>query len=73
MYHVAPEELRRRGIDRLPQTMAEAVAAFEADGLSRAVMGDKMFAAFAAYKKDEWRRYHTHVSDWELSQYLKFF
>jgi glutamine synthetase len=43
------------------------------DALSRAVMGDKMFAAFTAYKKDEWRRYHTHVSDWELNQYLRFF
>jgi glutamine synthetase len=73
MYHVAPEELRRRGIDRLPQTLAEAVAAFEADPLSRAVMGDKMFGAFVAYKKEEWRRYHTHVSDWELKEYLRFF
>jgi glutamine synthetase len=73
MYLVAPEEQRRRGIERLPQTLAEAVAAFEADPLSRAVMGDKMFTAFAAYKKEEWRRYHTHVSDWELKEYLRFF
>jgi len=73
MYLVAPEEQRRRGIERLPQTLAEAVAAFEADPLSRAVMGDKMFEAFAAYKKEEWRRYHTHVSDWELKEYLRFY
>jgi glutamine synthetase len=73
MYLIDREERRRRGIDRLPQTLAEAIAAFEADPLSRQVMGDKMFAAYAAYKHEEWRRYHTHVSDWELNEYLRFF
>jgi len=73
MYLVAPEELKRRGIERLPQTLAEAVAEFEKDPLSRQVMGDKMFGAFTAYKKEEWRKYHTHISDWELKEYLRFF
>jgi len=73
MYHVAPDELRRRGIERLPQTLAEAVAEFERDPLSRDVMGDAMYRAFVAYKTEEWRKYHTHVSDWELKEYLRFF
>jgi glutamine synthetase len=73
MYLVAPDELRRRGIERLPQTLAEAIAEFEKDELSRQVMGDKMYRAFVAYKTEEWRKYHTHVSDWELKEYLRFF
>jgi glutamine synthetase len=73
MYLVEPGELRRRGIERLPQTLAEAVAEFEKDELSRKVMGDTMYRAFIAYKKEEWRKYHTHVSDWELKEYLRFF
>jgi glutamine synthetase len=73
MYLVEPDELKRRGIERLPQTLAEAIAEFEKDPLSRQVMGDKMFAAFVAYKKEEWRKYHTHISDWELKEYLRFF
>ncbi len=73
MYHVAPDELRRRGIERLPQTLAEAIAEFERDPLSRDVMGDAMYRAFVAYKTEEWRKYHTHVSDWELKEYLRFF
>jgi glutamine synthetase len=73
MYHLAPDELRRRRIERLPQTLAEAIAEFESDKLSREVMGDAMYRAFIAYKKEEWRKYHTHVSDWELKEYLRFF
>jgi glutamine synthetase len=73
MYLVEPGELRRRGIERLPQTLAEAVAEFEKDELSRKVMGDTMYRAFIAYKKEEWRKYHTHISDWELKEYLRFF
>jgi glutamine synthetase len=73
MYLVEPTELKRRGIERLPQTLAEAVAEFEKDPLSRQVMGDKMYRAFIAYKKEEWRKYHTHISDWELKEYLRFF
>ncbi len=73
MYLIEPSELQRRGIERLPQTLAEAIGEFEKDPLSRQVMGDKMYRAFIAYKKEEWRRYHTHVSDWELKEYLRFF
>jgi len=51
----------------------EAIDEFERDALSREVMGDAMYRAFIAYKREEWRRYHTHVSDWELKEYLRFF
>jgi glutamine synthetase len=73
MYLVPDEELRRRGISWLPRTLDEAVDAFEADPLSRQVMGDGMFRAFADFKRREWIEYHTEVSEWEHRRYLRLF
>src|SRR5260221_8508185 len=72
MYLVAPDELRRRGIERLPQPLAEAVAEFEKDELSRKVNGDKMNLAFTAYKKEGGGTYHTHVSDQARTKNMRF-
>jgi glutamine synthetase len=32
-----------------------------------------MFDTFVEFKTREWNEYHTHVSDWELTRYLKMF
>ncbi len=32
-----------------------------------------MFKSYVDYKRQEWREYHTYVSDWERKRYLKFF
>ena len=61
------------GVEKLPRTLGEAVEAFAADKLGRQVMGDLMFDTFVQFKTQEWVDYHTHVSDWELKKYLKFF
>jgi glutamine synthetase len=61
------------GIEHLPNTLGEAVDAFEADPLGREVMGDLMYKTFIDFKRAEWIEYHTHVSDWEIKRYLKFF
>ena len=37
------------------------------------VMGPLMFDAYVKFKRAEWVEYHTHVSDWEIARYLKFF
>jgi glutamine synthetase len=36
-------------------------------------MGPLMFETFVKFKRAEWEEYHTHISDWELKRYLKFF
>lgn len=73
MYLVEEAELEARGIRQLPRTLGEALDAFEADPLSRAVMGDAMFKAWLDYKREEWMGYMAHVSEWETQRYLKFF
>jgi len=73
MYNYTDEQVREMDIEMLPQNLGEAIDAFAADPLSRAVFGDAMFDSFVQYKREEWTSYHTHVSDWEINRYLKFF
>jgi glutamine synthetase len=73
MYLKTPEDLAAAGIKMLPATLAEAVDAFAADGLSEKVFGPAMYKAWVEYKREEWRQYINYVSDWEKHRYLKFF
>jgi glutamine synthetase len=69
-YSVGDEGLARRGVHRLPRTLGEAIDAFEADELARAVLGPAFHADYAALKRREWETYNTVVSEWEREQYL---
>lgn len=73
MYNYSDAEIAARNIQFLPQSLEEAIDAFEADPLSREVFGPRMFDAFVQFKRAEWRSYHNHVSDWEIRRYLKMF
>ena len=73
MYNYSDAQVREMGIEMLPQTLGEAIEDFAADPLSRQVFGQAMFDSFVQYKREEWISYHTHVSDWEIKRYLKFF
>lgn len=73
MYLISDAERAERGIEMLPRTLDEAVRAFKADPLSKAVFGEAMFESWSAYKDQEWLSYLNHVSDWEMQRYLRFF
>ncbi|MEM6623280.1 MAG: type III glutamate--ammonia ligase [Pseudomonadota bacterium] len=73
MYLVSDAERTERGIEMLPRTLDEAVRAFKADPLSKAVFGEAMFDSWSEFKDQEWLSYLNHVSDWEMQRYLRFF
>lgn len=73
MYNYSLEQLQEMGIQFLPRTLGEAIAAFSRDPLSEAVMGPLMYQTYIDFKTGEWEEYHNHVSDWEIQRYLKFF
>ena len=73
MYLKSEAELAELGVGYLPRTLQEATEAFAADDLAREVFGDLMFETFVDFKRNEWEQYHNHVSDWEVSRYLKFY
>jgi glutamine synthetase len=72
-YAVTADELRERGIEVLPQCLAEAIDALEADPLFSAALGDEFLREFVRLKRMEWTDYHRHVSDWEIRRYLEFY
>jgi glutamine synthetase len=73
MYEYSLLELKSMGIETLPRTLGEAVQGFAVDPLSQKVMGRLMYQTYIQEKQQEWDDYHSHVSEWELQRYLKFF
>ena len=73
MYLSSPKMLASQNIALLPRTLGEAIDAFEADPLSEAVMGPLMYKTFINFKRNEWMDYQSHVTDWEINRYLRFF
>ncbi len=60
----------RKGIASLPGSLAEAVDAMLVDPLIADTLGAHIIGQYTAGKRKEWDAYRTHVSDWELAQYL---
>jgi glutamine synthetase len=58
------------GIDSLPGSLNEAIAAMEGSELMQDVLGDHIFEKFIENKRREWDSYKTHVSQFELGKYL---
>jgi glutamine synthetase len=73
LYTISEAERRARGIDFLPQTLQEAVAAFAADPLTESALGKELKDEFIRYKTEEWEAYHLAVSDWEIERYSQLF
>ena len=73
LYTISEAERNRRGIDFLPQTLQEAVAAFAADPLVEQALGKELRDEFITYKTQEWEAYHLAVSAWEIDRYTQMF
>lgn len=73
LYAISDEERSARGIEFLPQTLQEAVAAFAEDPLVEQVLGKELRDEFIKYKTAEWETYHLSVSQWEIKRYSQMF
>lgn len=73
LYEMSVEEISADGINLLPQTLGEAIAALEADEVIQGALGEGLASEFIRIKKMEWTEYSRHVSEWETSRYLEFF
>ena len=70
----APAPLEGYGYDPdkapiLPQRLAEALDALEADTALREVLGERFVESFVAYKRNEVERFERFVTDWEFREY----
>ena len=58
---------------RLPETLAEAIDAFDGSALYRTVLGDEVVDYLVQLKRHEWNRYLSTVSEWEQAEYFNLF
>ena len=72
LYELGMDEIRRRGVRLLPQSLAEALEELKQDELVQSSLG-VIYDEFAALKEGEWREYHRQVTQWELDRYLTMF
>ncbi len=72
LYQLGLEEIRRRGIGLLPQTLAESLAELKRDELVKDSLG-VIYEEFVKLKEAEWREYHGQVTPWEIERYLTLF
>ena len=70
LFAAKPSELEERGLERLPETLGDAIQEFKKDGFIRQVLGDHIFTKYLEAKEKEWREFRTKVTDWELKEYL---
>jgi glutamine synthetase len=70
IFHMDDRTRSRLKIQELPNSLENAIAAFEASKLMRKALGDHVFEMLIQNKRLEWDRYRIHVSKYELEQYL---
>ena len=73
LFELSLAQIAERGIALLPQSLAEAIDALEADATVCGALGATMTREFIAAKRDEHQAYVRHVSDWELQRYMSAF
>ncbi len=70
VYEMSESELRKNGIDNLPETLGEAIEEFEKDEFLKDLLGPHIYTKYLEAKKDEWNEFRSQVTDWEIGQYL---
>jgi glutamine synthetase len=66
----APEALEQLGVQRLPNSLGEAIDAFGTSQFAREVFGDQVVESLLANKRQEWAEYRSQITQFELDRYL---
>ena len=56
--------------EHLPETLKDAIEFFEKSSWIREILGEEFCQEYIKEKKNEWLRYVTQVTDWEVEEYL---
>ena len=70
IFEMTPAARRRKGIDALPSSLEEALAALKKDKFILDVLGEHVASQYIAGKEAEWDEYRTRVSSWERDKYM---
>jgi glutamine synthetase len=69
-YDMLPEELQAEGIEVLPTTLGRALDELERDEVIMDALGEEYGPYYVQTKRQEWKRYHDYISEWEVETYL---
>lgn len=70
IFDMTKEQKKSLGIESLPGTLREAIHELEQDDFIKSVLGEHVSAKYIEAKKEEWAKYRSQVTDWEINQYL---
>lgn len=70
IFAMSEEEMKSRGIDQLPETLGEALEAFEGNTFIQELLGKHIYTKYLEAKDSEWREFRAQVTDWEVEEYL---
>jgi glutamine synthetase len=59
-------------VKKLPMSLGEALTELENDETVKAAMPGEMYRVFTHYKRDEWEKFMSTVTDWDLKQYWDY-
>ncbi len=59
-------------VKKLPMSLGEALAELEKDETIKSAMPGEMYRVFTHYKSDEWEKFMSTVTDWDLKQYWDY-
>ena len=57
-------------VDKLPLTLGDAIKCVEKDEVVKSALPDEMYRVFMHYKNDEWEKFLSSVTEWDLETYL---
>ena len=70
VFDMSDAEKETLNIGHMPESLKEAIDAFEADEFVQSVLGSHICKKLLKMKKQEWATYRSQVTNWELEEYL---
>jgi len=57
-------------VKKLPMSLGEALDRLSEDEVIKSAMPDEMYRVFMHYKRDEWEKFMSTVTEWDVNMYL---
>jgi glutamine synthetase len=70
IYILSEKEKEKYHIRHLPESLGHALSFMENSKLLRETLGEHIFNNFLYVKREEWQKYRTQVTKWEIDRYL---
>lgn len=69
-FALSEEEKQKMGVEKLPESLKEAIEEFENSEFIKTVYGEEFAKKYVEIKKKEWYEYTSEVTNWEIEEYL---